>query len=141
MDHIAIMKKSWGLIPKILSGEKKIESRWHQTKRAPWNRVTKDETVYFKNAGEGIIAQATISEVMQYEIHTPKDLKDILDKYAKDTCLTKTNPKEWGRLPRYCILLRLTCPKKISKPFHITKKGFGIGAAWICIEDIANITL
>lgn len=25
MDHVAIMKKSWGLTGKILSGEKKIE--------------------------------------------------------------------------------------------------------------------
>ena len=25
MDHVAIMQKSWGLLPKILSGEKTIE--------------------------------------------------------------------------------------------------------------------
>ncbi|MEI7477466.1 MAG: hypothetical protein WCJ81_02865 [bacterium] len=39
MDHVAIMKKSRKLIPKIVSGEKTIESRWYQTKRAPWNTV------------------------------------------------------------------------------------------------------
>ncbi len=141
MDHIAIMKKSWGLIPKILSKEKKVESRWYQTKKAPWNKASKGETMYFKNVGEKIIAQATISNVTQYEIHTPQELQDILDRYAKDACLTKTTPKEWGRLPRYCILLTLTHPKKISKPFHISKRGFGIGTAWICVEDITKITL
>lgn len=28
MQHVAIMKKSWGLIPKILSGEKRVESNY-----------------------------------------------------------------------------------------------------------------
>lgn len=31
MEHVAIMRKSWGLTDKILSGQKKIESRWYKT--------------------------------------------------------------------------------------------------------------
>ena len=38
MDHVAIMKKSWGLIPKILDGRKKIESRWGIHKCSPWGK-------------------------------------------------------------------------------------------------------
>jgi len=41
MDHVAIMKRSWGLIPKILSGEKTIESRWYKKRIPPWNRISK----------------------------------------------------------------------------------------------------
>lgn len=33
MEHVAIMKKSWGLTRKILSGEKTIESRWYRFRR------------------------------------------------------------------------------------------------------------
>ncbi len=40
MKHVATMNKRFGdLIPKILSGEKEIESRWSKNKIAPWNRV------------------------------------------------------------------------------------------------------
>ena len=33
MEHVAIMKKSWGLIEKILSEEKTAESHWYKTKQ------------------------------------------------------------------------------------------------------------
>ncbi|MDO8559127.1 MAG: hypothetical protein Q7R84_02240 [bacterium] len=39
MEHLAIMKKSWGLTEKILSGQKKIESRWYLSKRSPWDTI------------------------------------------------------------------------------------------------------
>lgn len=52
MHHVAIMKPSWKLIPKILSGEKTIESRWYQTRRAPWNGIAAGDVVYFKDSGE-----------------------------------------------------------------------------------------
>jgi len=32
MEHVAIMRKAWGLTDKILSGQKKIESRWYSVK-------------------------------------------------------------------------------------------------------------
>ena len=37
MQHVAIMKKSWGLTDKILSGQKKIESRWYLSSFCPHN--------------------------------------------------------------------------------------------------------
>ncbi len=41
MDHVAVMKKSWGLVPKILAGEKICESRWYKSKRPPWDIIKK----------------------------------------------------------------------------------------------------
>jgi len=54
MDHIAIMKKSWGLTEKILSRRKIIESRWYSAMRKPWNKIKEGKTVYFKNSGEPV---------------------------------------------------------------------------------------
>jgi len=48
MNHIAIMRKSWGLAEKILTGEKTIESRWYETRRAPWGKIKKGDIVYLK---------------------------------------------------------------------------------------------
>ena len=67
MDHLAIMNASWNLIPKILSGEKSVESRWYKTKRAPWDKIKSGETIYFKNSGGLVIAKATVANVLQFE--------------------------------------------------------------------------
>jgi ASC-1-like (ASCH) protein len=67
MHHVAIMNKSWKLIPKILSGEKTIESRWYHTKRSPWNIVSQEDTVFFKDSGSNITASAKVARVIQYE--------------------------------------------------------------------------
>lgn len=133
------MKKSWNLIPKIISGEKSIESRWYQTKRAPWDKASIGDTVFFKNTGESVIAKATVSEIMQFEIGSISDAVRIIEKYGKDICLVNQNPASWGKLPKYCILLRLRSPMVLSTPFKIDKKGFGMMSAWITVEDIFAI--
>ncbi len=66
MDHVAIMKKSWGLLPKILSGEKKIESRWYKFKRSPWDKINTNDTVYFKDSGDPVLIKAKVSKFLQF---------------------------------------------------------------------------
>lgn len=138
MDHVAIMKKSWGLIPKILSGVKTVESRWYQTRRAPWNAARAGERVYFKNAGEPITAKARISEVLQFEVDNIEDVERITRRYGKDIALVNADPRTWSRLPKYCILLRLESPSAVE-PFNVSKKGFGTGAAWLTVPDVHAI--
>ena len=139
MHHVAIMKKSWGLIPKIISGEKKIESRWYQARRTPWDRVQVGDIIYFKNSGESIIARATVSKVLQFELKNSIDAKKIVKKFGKDICLVERNISKWGRLPRYSILMWLKNPQKIKIPFYINKRGFGASSAWITTPHIRNI--
>jgi ASC-1-like (ASCH) protein len=138
MHHVAIMNKSWRLIPKIITGEKTIESRWYQTKRTPWDRIQKGDIIYFKNSGEPITAQAMVSQVIQHRLQSLSDALVIVKKYQKEICLINNNPRTWGKLPKYCILLKLVNPQAV-KAFQINKKGFGAGAAWITIDKIDNI--
>jgi len=140
MHHVAIMKKSWGLIPKILAGEKTIESRWYQTRRTPWNRVKVGDIVYFKNSGEPITAKAAVAGVMQFEIHNMTDAKKIVGKYGKEIGLVNKFPETWGTLARYCVLVRLESAKPV-KPFDINKEGFGNAAAWLTINNIREIKI
>ena len=67
MDHVAIVRKSWKLTDKILSGQKTIESRWYASRRAPWNRIRAGETVYFKNSGEPVTIKADVEKVLQFD--------------------------------------------------------------------------
>lgn len=137
MDHIAIMNKRWKLIPKILSGEKTIESRWYQTRRTPWDKVKPGDVIYFKNAGEPVVAKATVSEVFQFQIEKRNDVEQIIRKYEKQVGIKNL---DWlDTLPKYCILIGLKSPKPLKTPFSINKKGFGNAAAWLTVENIVKI--
>ncbi len=128
MNHVAIMNKKFGdLIPKILSGEKKIESRWSKNKIAPWNRVKTGDRIYFKNSGGPVVVMAIAGKVRQFE----------KSDFGKARQLFPV-PNEWVRGKNYCVLIWLKNPKKVS-PFRINKSGFGSAAAWLCIGDILSV--
>lgn len=71
MDHVAIMKPSWGLLPKILSGQKVIESRWYSTRHLPWGKINPGDTTYFKNSGGPVTIKARVDKVLSFENLTP----------------------------------------------------------------------
>lgn len=138
MEHVAIMQKSWDLISKILSGEKTIESRWYRTRRAPWNKIKADDVVFFKNSGGAIIAKAVVSKILQFEIESLFDAQKIVKKYGRKICLVNPNPVQWPKIPKYCVLIGLKNPQTVES-FQIDKKGFGVGTAWIIVEDVNKI--
>jgi len=143
MDHIAIMKKEWKLTQKILSGEKKIESRWYLNKSAPWGKIHTGETVYFKDSGEPVSIKAEVEKVLEFSGLTPAAVKEILGQYGgADGINVGDIDKFYGRFKdkRYCMLIFLKNPQKI-KPFEINKQGFGNMAAWLCVPDINAIKL
>jgi len=143
MHHVAIMKKEWGLIEKILSGEKTVESRWYKTKKSPWDKVKAGDIIYFKNTGGPVLVKATVSKVLQTEILNEKTRQEILDKYAqKDLGVKDIMPaiRSYIKDKNYCLLVFLENPKKIE-PFEINKKGFGAMAAWITVDNINQIKI
>lgn len=77
MEHVAIMKKSWGLTKKILDDRKKIESKWYKTKHKPWDSIKKGETIYFKDSGEPVSLTAEVDRTIQFSGLTPKKVKEI----------------------------------------------------------------
>ncbi|MFH1036495.1 MAG: hypothetical protein V1756_00290 [Patescibacteria group bacterium] len=141
MEHLAIMRKSWGLTDKILSGQKKIESRWYSAKRQPWDNIKEGETIYFKDSGGPVRIKAGVKKVMQFTDLTPKRVKEILDEYGDDDGIEKEKiPEFFERFKnkKYGILIFLKNPREI-KPFEIDKTGFGVMSAWISIDDINKI--
>ncbi len=139
MQHIAIMRKSWGLIPKILSKKKKIESRWYMSRYAPWDRIKADETVYFKDSGSPVTVKAKVSKVLQFFDLNSKKVKEILYKYGLDIGINNIpNNLKLLKNKKYCVLVFLKNPKKV-KPFNINKTGFGLMSAWISVENVNRI--
>jgi len=149
MHHIAIMNKKWKLIDKILSGEKKIETRWYINKVAPWNKISAGDTIYFKDSGSPITAKAEVKEVLYFARDNNDlfsnvvefDSKLILEKYGRDICIADIDGfDEYAESKNYCILIFLKNPSKV-KPFNIDKSGFGSACAWMCVKNIERIKL
>ncbi|MBU2520357.1 MAG: ASCH domain-containing protein [Nanoarchaeota archaeon] len=143
MEHIAIMKKSWKLIPKILSGEKKIESRWYKIRHLPWNSIQAGETVYFKDSGEPIALKAEVEKIMQFSDLNPQKVNEILSKYGKGDGLGVYDIPKFFKMfmnKKYCILIFLSKPEKI-KSFNIDKTGFGMMSAWITLDSVNRIKI
>ena len=103
MDHVAIMDKRLELIPKILSGEKSVESRWYMTRRAPWDRIAKGDVVYFKNVGEPIVARVDVVDVLQYANLDPVKVKRILNEYESRLGISRRDLFSRVKDKKYCI--------------------------------------
>ena len=139
--HVAIMKKEWGLIPKILSGKKKAESRWYKTRRTPWNRIKTGDIVYFKDTGDPVTVKAEVSKVIQYQVKDNQHALKIMQKHARDDLGLDKVPGEisdYVRDKKYAIFIFLKNSQEI-KPFRIDKTGYGLQAAWLTVEDIADL--
>ncbi len=144
-DHVAIMRKSWGLTHKILVGEKTIETRWYKTKSRPWDRIFSGDRIFFKDSGNPVTIVATVKKVEQYENLTPKKVVRLLSKYAKKDGLgidtgSIAKFQNLFRDKKYLIVVFLENAKKV-KPFEIDKTGFGSQSAWITVDDIRQITV
>ena len=140
-DHLAIMKKSWGLVPKILDGTKIAESRWYKSKITPWNRIHPGDDIYFKDSGEPVTARAKVSKVLQYEIKDNEHALEVMKKHAKKDLGLKTIPNEitdYASDKNYAIFIFLENAHEIA-PFKIDKTGYGLMSAWITVDDIDKI--
>ena len=141
MDHLAIMKKSRMLLPKILSGEKTIESRWYKSRRSPWNKIQKGERLYFKDSGQPVTLTADVEKILQFESLNPEIISAIIDKYGETPGICLEDPEKSKKTlseARYCILIFLKDVRRI-KPFKINKSGFGAMSAWIAVDSIEKI--
>ncbi len=141
MDHLVILRRSWHLLPRILAGEKRVESRWYKTKRAPWGAVSAGDTLYFKNSGEPVTAKARVAKVMQFADLDPARIKAILTEHGPDLGLeSRELPGYIERFQnkRYCILVCLSDAERIA-PFQVDKRGYGAREAWLTLDKIQEI--
>jgi len=142
--HIAIMRKSWGLTDKILTGEKTVESRWYKNRSRPWGEIAGGDIIYFKDSGGPVRARAIVNRVLQFSNLTPKKTREILSKHAhQDLGLEKNISQEiknYFKNKRYCILVFFSQVQKV-KPFNINKAGFGTQTAWLIVDDLASFKL
>ena len=137
MDHLVIISKKRKLLNKILSGEKKIESRWYKYKRQPFGCISEGDVVYFKESGGPVFVKANVEKVLVYENLNLEVISEIIKRYGNLIGIN-LNSIEEVRNKRYCILIFLNDAQKIE-PFEINKKGFGLMNAWISVDNINKL--
>jgi hypothetical protein len=143
MEHLAIMRKSWGLTKKILTGRKIIESRWYKTKYKPWGQIKAGETIYFKDSGEPVSIRAQVKKILQFSDLNLHKVREILEEYGNDDGIEKEDIENYFEMfkdKKYCMLIFLENPQKIE-PFLINKKGYGAMASWIIVKNINEIKI
>lgn len=141
MHHVVIMKKEWGLVPKILSGKKTIESRWYKNKVAPWGRVSIGDVLYYKDSGGLVSVKAVVNKVEQIEVSDNDHAKKIMEDRALADLGTKVIPEDvlsYILNKKYAVFVGFDKVEKIA-PFDIDKKGFGMQSAWLVCENIEKI--
>lgn len=137
MEHLAILAKKRKLLAKILSGEKTIESRWYKFKKTPYQNISVNDWVYFKESGDPVIAKAKVSKVLFFDGLNEEKIRDILKEYGEKIGVPITyTEKLMGK--NFCTLIFIDEVQSV-KPFEINKSGYGLMAAWITVENIDSI--
>ena len=132
MRHIAIMKSSWGLLPKILDGHKTVETRWYRVRTGAWNAVHAGDTIFFADSGAPCTVRTDIARVLQFENLDTQRAREIFVEYQDVAALEE---HMWPLLQekRYCGVMFLEDVQTIT-PFAINKKGYGVMSAWLSLR-------
>jgi len=141
MQHIAIMKKEWGLTQRIIDGVKTIESRWYKFKTGSWGRVRVGEEIFFKDSGSPVTVKAAITKVEQYKIKNNHEAVKLMIAYALEVLGTTTLSKpikDYITNKKYAVFVHFNKVKKIT-PFDIDKAGFGMQCAWLVVDSVNKI--
>ena len=137
MDHLAILSKQRKLLAKIISGEKTIESRWYTFKKTPYNNISVNDIIYFKESGESVSIKAEVSKVLFFDKLNPEKIKDILMQYSGQISVSLDYADELNG-KNFCTLMFLSNVEKVEQ-FDVDKAGYGLMVAWITIKDIDEI--
>lgn len=137
MEHLAILSKNMRLLRKIVSGEKKVESRWYRFKRPPFGCINKGDLIYFKESGDPVSVRAKVQKVLIYDNLTPEKIRSILSEFRSMICVDMSH-FEKVKDKRFCALMFLEDVEEIE-PFRIDKSGYGMMNAWISVDSIDKL--
>jgi hypothetical protein len=129
------------MIDKLATGQKSIESRWYGRKQAPREKISPEDAVYFKNAGEPVMLQAQVSMTRYFSDLTPQRVHSILEQYGGQIGIEPEQLStfyERFKHKRYAMLIYLKNARYIPS-FEIDKTGYSAMSAWISVENIDQI--
>jgi ASC-1-like (ASCH) protein len=117
--HLAVFTEPF--LTLVCNGEKKIESRFSQSKIAPFEKISKGDIVLMKESGGCVKAVFVVGEVKFYTYLNESRLKEIQANYGKFIC-SQYDSEFWESRAKanFATLIEIKQFKKL-KPFY-TKK-------------------
>lgn len=105
---------------RLLSGEKRIESRFSLRHVLPHNAVSAGDRIFFKEAAGPVRATAVAASVVTWELISPDEVNQIRRIYNR---WIVADEEYWARKShsRWATLVRLSEVRPLS-PFHIPKR-------------------
>jgi hypothetical protein len=112
--HVAVVKPH--LIGAILSGRKRVESRFYQTRRAPLDCIAPGDRLWLRPVGGRAVARARVGRVRQWRGLTPRDVRRIEVRYEPQILAGRRYWRE-RRSARFGILVWLTDVRVTARPW------------------------
>ncbi|MCX6753213.1 MAG: hypothetical protein NTW62_02630 [Candidatus Nomurabacteria bacterium] len=115
--HLAICTEPF--LSLMLNGKKKVESRFSKNKIAPYEKVSKGDSVLLKRSGGGIEGFFVVQKVLFTEIKNKKDLDRLKKEYSKLIC-SDIDSKFWQKriIAKYATFIwigKVSIKKQIIK--------------------------
>ena len=126
--HLVVLKKP--NLDAILTGRKKIESRFTKTKRYAFGRVLSGDKLFLKLSSGPVCATAIVAAVKNFDSLTPKQIIEIKQRYNHHII----GGDEYWRSKSSCKYGFLVWLKdlKLIKPVRIYKKDW---RAWVLLME------
>ncbi len=126
--HLVILKKPY--LDAILSGRKKIESRFTKTKRFSFGRVSAGDKLFLKVSSGPVCATAAVAAVKNFQNLTPKQIIEIKQTYNHHIL----GSNEYWRSKSGCKYGFLVWLKDVRtiEPVRICKKDW---RAWVVLTE------
>lgn len=115
-------------IEDILTGRKTIECRLSQKKVAPYGFIKRDDLIYLKQAGEPIVGEVTVDNVLFFTTDE-HGLTSLRRKYQKNIQAPRSFWKDHDRA-RYATLIWLKNPRRYLTPLRHDKRD---RRAWVVL--------
>ncbi|MHC4644753.1 MAG: ASCH domain-containing protein [Planctomycetota bacterium] len=127
-NHLVILKKAY--LAAIVSGCKRIESRFTVTRRGYIGRVGPGDRLFLKESGGPVCAVATVETVKSFEKLTPEGIDQIVRRYNHDI----GGSKEYWAGKANCRFGMLVWLKDVERiePVRISKKDW---RAWVVLTE------
>jgi hypothetical protein len=132
--HLVILKKPY--LDAILSGRKRIESRFTRTRRSPFLQVQPGDKLFLKESSGPVCGVATAVAVKNFENLTPKQIIQLKEQYNHHI---RAGDEYW-QSKMNCVFGFLVWLQDVRaiQPVRIHKKDW---RAWVVLTEKENFGL
>lgn len=126
--HLAIVNEPY--LKYILQGKKTIESRFTKNCVSPYKKISPNDIVLMKRAGQSVGAYFIVSNVIYFE-STPEVLNNLKETYSEQICADEDFWKvREGK--KYITLIQIKEIKKLKESIVVEKKD---KRGWVTINN------